>query len=242
MAPDLNDSYTKDLSVKPYSIKEKIVDKFYHLSKSGDLLEVFEYLLTGGDYHYYIEIIRLGCFTDEYYKERALDMLDSGHYEDEIIQHLIDLDMHNPDEDKLIGRIAYSDFAFYDSGIKKVGKQIKGAFISPNYQAGGLGRSIYRRLVLKHDHIICDNIQSVAGGTLWASGIITLADVAVYDTMRHEFIDILKDGGIGKVRKIKVWSATRLSMSELSKWEPNAISHDSCYHIVNIISKDRLHN
>ncbi len=45
MAPDLNDSYTKDLSRKPDCIKEEIVGKFYHLSKGGDLLEVTEYLL-----------------------------------------------------------------------------------------------------------------------------------------------------------------------------------------------------
>ncbi|KGM29913.1 hypothetical protein KS18_03360 [Photorhabdus luminescens] len=237
MAPDLNDSYTKDLSRKPDCIKEEIVGKFYHLSKGGDLLEVTEYLLSGSEYHYYIGIIRLGCFTDDYYRSQSLEMLDSGYSEGEIIQHLIDLDMHNPDEDELIGRIAYNDFIFYDCGIKKTGKQIKGAFISSDYQAAGLGRSIYRRLVLKHDYIICDNIQSVAGGTLWASGIITLADVRVYDTIRHEFVDVLTEGGIG-INGVEPWSATHLSMSELSRWEPNSISHDCCHHIVNIISKD----
>ncbi|MBS9437117.1 hypothetical protein EAE91_08000 [Photorhabdus noenieputensis] len=241
MAPDLNDSYIKDLSRKPDCIKEEIVEKFYHLSKDGDLLEVIEYLLSGGEYHYYIGIIRLGCFTEDYYKSQSLEMLDSGYDEQEIIQYLIDLDMNNPDEDELIGRIAYNDFNFYDDGIKKTGKQIKGAFISPDYQAAGLGRSIYRRLVLKHNHIICDNIQSVAGGTLWASGIIALADVRVYDTMRHKFIDVLTEGGIG-INGVKPWSVTHLSMSELSRWEPNSMSHDCCHHIVNIISKDKLYN
>ncbi len=52
MAPDLNDSYTKDLSRKPDCIKEEIVEKFYHLSKDGDFLEVTEYLLSGSEYHY----------------------------------------------------------------------------------------------------------------------------------------------------------------------------------------------
>ncbi|NHB91753.1 hypothetical protein [Photorhabdus cinerea] len=38
MAPDLNDSYIKDLSRKPDCIKEEIVEKFYHLSKGNRLL------------------------------------------------------------------------------------------------------------------------------------------------------------------------------------------------------------
>ncbi|MBE8597932.1 hypothetical protein [Xenorhabdus sp. BG5] len=240
MAPDLNDSYTKNLSIKPYSIREEVIEKFYHLSMGGDLLEVIEYLLIGGDCHNYIEIIRLGCSTEEYYKECAFEMRDSGHNDSEIINYLLALDMRNTDDDDLIGRIAYSDFDFYENGIKKTGKQIKGAFISPEYHMAGLGRALYKSLVLKHEHLICDNIQSIAGGSLWASGMIKLADVRVYDTVKREFIDRLDKGGVG-VGGIKPWSATRLPMRELSRWEPNSISHDSCHHIVNIISKDNLY-
>lgn len=242
MAPDLVDSYSKNLNIKPASTSEKEVDRFYHLSTDGDLLEVIEYILEGSDFDFYIEISKVNCTDNELFRELALDMLDSGDTEDYITGYLLGLEMIDDGEDvELVGRIAYNEFTFNKDSSIKSGKQIKGAFIAPDYRSGGLGRSIYKRLVYKHSHIICDNIQSVAGGTLWASGIVTLADVEIYDINSGKIIGVLGDNFVA-TNGFKPWSAVNIkSLNSLDRWDANSLSEDSCHHIVNIISKESLY-
>ncbi|MEQ5205543.1 hypothetical protein [Proteus sp. fly-1067] len=244
MAPDLVDSYSKNLNVKPVSLSEKEIDKFHHLSSDGDLLEVVEYLLEGGDFDFYIEILKVNCTDPDFFRSEALEKLTQGDAEDDITKYLLSLEMIDEGEGEceLIGRIAYNEFTFNKENSIRSGKQIKGAFIDSNYRSGGLGRSIYKRLVYKHSHIICDNIQSVAGGTLWASGIVTLAEVDVYDTKSGKIIGTLGDNFVA-TNGIKPWSAINIkSLNSLDRWDINNLSEDSCHHIVNIISKDNLYD
>ncbi|HEK3119613.1 TPA: hypothetical protein SMV40_002114 [Proteus mirabilis] len=240
MAPDLVDSYSKNLNVKPYSTSEQEVDKFYHLSADGDLLEVVEFILNGGDYDFYIEIYKAGCTDPDFFREQALEKLNDGDTEDLIIDYLLSLDMLDDSEGELVGRIAYNEFTFKKGSEIKSGKQIKAAFIADDYRSGGLGRSIYKRLVYKHEHIICDNIQSVAGGTLWASGIITLAGVDVYDTRNECIIGVLGDNFLA-TNGMKPWSAINIkSVQSLDRWDANSLAEESRHHIVNILSRENL--
>lgn len=242
MAPDLVDSYSKNLKVKPVSISETEIDRFYHLSSAGDLLEVVEYLLNGGDHDFYIEIIKVNCTDNDFFRLTAIDMLSDGDTEDYITNYLVSLEMIVDGEAELVGRIAYDEFTFNKGVGVKSGKQIKGAYIVKNYRSGGLGRSIYKRLVHKHSHVICDNIQSVADGTLWASGIVTLANVEVYDTRKGEIIGVLGDNFVA-TNGVKPWSAINIkSLNSLDRWDANSLSEDSCHHIVNIISKESLYD
>ncbi|MBS9441643.1 hypothetical protein [Photorhabdus heterorhabditis] len=240
MAPNLISSYSKDLSRKPSCVSENIIDEFHHLSLEDDLLKITEYALIGSEYHYYSEIVYVGCSTSNFYSEYAEHLKECGYSSERIINELLSLDMHEGSEDTLIGRIAYNDFNFVDKGITKTGKQIRAIEISEDFRRSGLARSIYNTLLLKHGHIICDNIQSLAGGSLWASGIIKLGDVRIYDVIKKQFIDVLTPYGIG-INGIIPWSALDLPVSELSKWDPRPLSPKSCHHIVNIISKD-LHS
>ncbi|AOM39694.1 hypothetical protein [Xenorhabdus hominickii] len=242
MAPNLISSYSKDLSKKPSYVSRSVIDEYYHLSsEDDDLLKITEYALVGSEYHYYSEIVYMGCSTPNFYSEHAERLRECGYHTEHIINELISLDMHEPSENILVGRIAYSDFNFVDKKTIKTGKQIKAVYIDKNFRGVGIASSIYNSLLLKHEYIICDSIQSLSGGSLWASKIIELGEVRIYDVTQKKFSDVLTPRGIG-MKGIIPWSAVDLPPSELSKWEPRPLSPESCHHIVNIISKDKLYN
>ncbi|OWO80555.1 hypothetical protein B5C26_17375 [Photorhabdus luminescens] len=241
MAPNLISSYSKDLSKKPSCVSSNIIDEFYYLSPEDDLLKIIEYALAGSEYDYYSEIIYMGCSTPDFYSEHAEYLRKCGYRTKRIIDELLSLDMHESSEDVLVGRILYNDFNFIDNGITQTGKQIKGVYIDIDYRRVGLASSIYNSLLLKHRYLICDNIQSLSGGSLWAGSIVKLGEVRIYDVIRKKFLDVLTPRGVG-VNGVVPWSVLDLPISELSKWEPRPLSPESCHHIVNIISKDKLYN
>ncbi|MGJ0578476.1 hypothetical protein ACR71G_10335 [Xenorhabdus bovienii] len=242
MAPNLISSYSKDLSKKPSYVSKSVIDEYYHLSlEDDDLLKITEYALVGSEYHFYSDIIYMGCTTSGFYSEHAENLRECKYCTDQIIEELLSLDMHEPSEDILIGRIAYNDFNFVEHGLAKTGKQIKGVYIDTDFQGAGIASSIYGSLLSKHEHIVCDNIQSLSGGSLWASKLIKLGEVRIYDVAKKTFSDVLTPHGIG-MNGIIPWSAIDLPFSELSKWGEKPLSTESCHHIVNIISKDKLYN
>ncbi len=44
----------------------------------GDLLKIREYALVGSEYHYYSEIVYMGCLTPDFYSEHAEDLKECG--------------------------------------------------------------------------------------------------------------------------------------------------------------------
>lgn len=241
MAPNFTSSYSKDLNRKPECEREDEIESFHYLTVEGDLLKITEYALTGSEFHYYSKIVALGCTTEGFYADHA-EFLRSHRFSDEhIIGELLELGMHAEEDDTLIGRIAYNDFTFFDGSAIKTGKQIRGVAILDDYQAGGVARNVYKCLLLKHEYIVCDNLQTIGGGSLWVSGMTSIGEVRIYDTIQKKFIDVLSKAGCG-YNGIIPWSAEGLSQADIAKWEPRKLSMDSCHHIVNIISKDRIYN
>lgn len=56
--------------------------------------------------------------------------------------------------------------------------------ILDDYQAGGVARNVYKCLLLKHEYIVCDNLQTIGGGSLWVSGMTSIGEVRIYDTIQ----------------------------------------------------------
>ncbi|MBC8947092.1 hypothetical protein Xind_03640 [Xenorhabdus indica] len=72
MAPNLISSYSKDLSKKPSYVSKSVIDEYHHLSlEDDDLLKIIEYALVGSEYHFYSDIIYMGCTTPGFYSEHA---------------------------------------------------------------------------------------------------------------------------------------------------------------------------
>lgn len=238
MPPDLIATYTKDLNIELFGSKE-LLETFHFFTKEGGLFRADEYLVTGGDCQYYLDVYSVGCTTEDFYVEHGSDLLDSGINQQDLVNTLLELDMEDELATKRIGRIAYKDFNFYElDGTTVTAKQIKSAVIDNDFRGAGLASNIYRMLTEKHDYIVCDNVQSIAGGSLWASSILTIAEVRIYDINKRKFVDILGRRGRG-INGFVPWSCQTLTAEQITEWG-RSYSNETCHHIVNVISKDSL--
>jgi hypothetical protein len=239
MPPDLIASYTKDLTIELFGQKE-LLETFHFFTREGGLFRADEYLVTGGDYHYYLDVYSVGCTSSDFYVEHGSDLLDMGVHQLDIVNTLLELDMEDELTTKRIGRIAYKDFNLIETdGTVFTAKQIKSAVIEPDFRGAGLASNIYRMLTEKHDNLVCDNIQSISGGSLWASSILAIAEVRIYDTNKNKFIDILGRMGRG-INGFVPWSCQTLTAEQIIQWG-REYSHSTCHHIVNVISKESLY-
>lgn len=238
MPPDLFATYFADLNIAPIGSKE-LIGNFHFFTREGGLFRACEHLVTNGDYHFYLDVYSVGCTEDDFFTTQGEDMMDDGVHQDDIVRTLLSFEMEDEIKTKRVGRIGYSDFNFTEiDGHIATGKQIKSAEIDQDYRGAGLASNIYRMLVNKYEHVICDNMQSIAGGSLWASSIITVGEVRVYDSRRCKFIDVLGRGGKGVEGSIP-WGCHNLTASEIEQWD-RPYSTDPRHHIVNIISRENL--
>jgi len=136
--------------------------------------------------------------------------------------------------------VAYNDFNFVEEGGNTLtGKQIKSAVIDTDFQSAGLAREVYKMIVKKHDFLVCDNVQSIAGGALWASSIIRIAEVRIYDSQQKTFLDTLGPEARG-IGGFIPWSCQHLSVDEIMMKWGRPFDVKCCRHIVHVIYKDRL--
>lgn len=239
MPPDIIATYNKDLRIELYGQKE-LLETFYFFTREGGLFRADEYLVTGGDYQYYLDVYSIGCTTPDFFLDFGADLLDSNASQQDIVNTLLDLQMEDELTTRRVGRVAYRDFNFNeDDGARVTAKQIKSAVIDPDFRGAGLASNVYRMLVDKHDHLVCDSIQSISGGSLWASSILAIAEVRIYDTKKCRFIDVLGRLGMGVNGEIP-WSCQTLTAGQIAEWG-RSYNLDACHHIVNVISREGLY-
>jgi len=236
--PDLIANYNKDITIELEGVS-KHLDTNYFFTREGGLFRAEEYFLVDGPYHYYLDLYAVGCTTPDFFIEYGCDLDDKGCLHHDIVEELLSLGMVDDEQTQKVGRVAYKNFKFEDQGGSFCAIQIKSAVIDPDYRGAGLARNIYKTLVLKHEHIVCDNTQSISGGSLWASSIHSIGEVRIYDTNTQKFVDVLGFNGVG-VSGIVPWSCQHLNIDQITDWG-RAFSHDPCHHIVNILSKKNLY-
>ncbi|MDF7658024.1 hypothetical protein PUG81_03520 [Erwiniaceae bacterium L1_54_6] len=158
---------------------------------------------------------------------------------DDIVQNLLSLNMEDERRTKKIGRVAYKHMLLQDNGFVLSAKQIKSVVIDEDYRAAGLARNIYKTLTMKHEYIVCDNTQSISGGSLWASSILSIGEVRIYDARLNAFVDVLAKEGKG-IGGLIPWSCQTLTAKQIVEWG-RSFNPDSCHHIVNVLNKDALY-
>jgi len=240
MPPDLIADYTKDLNIEPYGQKE-LLETFHFFTREGGLFRAIEYLVEGGDYQYYLNVYSVGCTTPDAYLQIGGESLDSGAHQQDVVNTLLKLEMEDKKATKKIGRVAYRDFNLTEEdGSVITAKQIKSAVIDRDFRGAGLASNVYRMLTEKHEHLVCDSIQSIAGGSLWASSILSIGEVRIYDTKKTQFIDVLGRLGLG-ISGTVPWSCQALTIDQIEQWG-RRYNEEACHHIVNVISKERLYD
>lgn len=243
MAPSLiGDNYIKDLSSAPSFPGRRFVSHLSYFILPDDVivLRLTETTYEQADYDH-IAVVEEVLFTDPDFIANYIDLLrgEEGLDDDEIVEKIVALDMENKERHEVIARFAYDKFSFLDrDGQFAQGKQIRGAYVAPERAGVGLAGQIYRHLAMIHNHLICDNTQTVYGAALWATTVRNVAGrVDIYNAAKQEYIEELGSGAIG-INGCIPWDIGNLNPSNLAKWQQYpfhpVIQH--CYYLVLIIS------
>lgn len=241
MAPSLiGDNYSKDLSRLPLSPGGSSVSNiFYALIEDDTLLRITEHTYAFGDYQFYAVVERLGSYDRNFFHEEVQRLrTDEKQTDEQIIEHLLSMNMEDSIFTKVIGRFAYQDYTFTErDGSCVVGKQIKGAFLEPDSAGQRIAGIVYTQLIKEYDYLICDNSQTVYGAILWAFTMRLIGRVDIYDSVKQEFVEELGEKGTG-VNGFIAWDIGSLLPKNLGRWTPYPYDPDngSCYHIVHVIS------
>ena len=88
----------------------------------------------------------------------------------------------------LIARYTFTDLRISIEGNRKLGKQIKGAYIDSDHSSIGLTTYVYKYLFNTYQLLISDNEQTLDGYSLWLYGVSSWNRVLVYDIQEDEVI------------------------------------------------------
>lgn len=98
------------------------------------------------------------------------------------------LEAFEPDSETLIGRYTFKNFKLEGDCI---GKQIKGAFVHPEYQQSGISSFTYRYLTKKYGFLVSDNNQTYKGHMLWTLSILKWGVIKIYDCVEERYIGMI---------------------------------------------------
>ncbi|EJB8458673.1 hypothetical protein MW365_003523 [Acinetobacter baumannii] len=190
MSPSLlpEDNYQKFLTPLPleFDYENPIETRFFFNRVPGLIFKFVELKgKPGCEYSGCVEVFY--CHYNEMAENAVLAVTDdySDPYEAAAKVFEAGLDYES---EKQIGRYTYNDFTFKDQEETKFGKQIRGAYVEPEFQQLKLATFIYKFLVKKYSHLISDNHQTHLGHTLWVLSVIKWGKVKAYDCHEHKFI------------------------------------------------------
>lgn len=243
MAPSLiGDTYAKDLSQFPIFPGGNAPSNVLCFIIPDDVIvyRITETTFDRADFDH-IAVVEQIVYDDPAWVEGIIDSLREDGYDDKrIVRRLLEID---PEEDlaatQIIARFAYDDFYFkLIDGADAKGKQIRGAFVTPQKAGVGFAGQVYRQLVVMHKHLACDNTQTVYGASLWAVTVRNVVGrVDIYNVAKQAYVEELGDGAKG-VKGCVPWDIGKLNPTILGKWGnyPFHPTLNHCYDLVLIIS------
>lgn len=243
MAPSLiSNTYAKDLSQFPSFSGGNFVSAVRYFIIPDDVIvyRLTETTLYKADFDH-IAVVEEIVYEDPTWVEDIINDLREGDHGDElIVRELLEIDpKENQAATRIIARFAYDDFHFkLSNGTAAQGKQIRGAYVTPQKAGVGLAGQVYRQLVVMHKHLACDNSQTVYGASLWA---VTIRDVVgrvdIYNVTKQTYVEELGKGAKG-VKGCVPWDIGKLNPTILGKWGnyPFNPTINYCYYLILIIS------
>ncbi|MFZ4835317.1 hypothetical protein [Rouxiella sp. Mn2063] len=242
MAPSLiSETYAKDLSKLPSFSGECYVSHTLHFLLPDDtvILRLTEISYEKADFNHIAVVEEIAFSSPEFIAGYIDELRNDGLKDADVAEKILKLNMMDETATKVIARFAYDHFAFRDrQGQLAQGKQIRGAYVTPEKAGAGLAGQIYRQLTMLHHHLVCDNAQTVYGATLWAVTVRNVAGrVDIYNAAKQEYVEELGDGAIG-VNGCIPWDIGKLNPANLRKWQQYPVhpTIQHCYYLVLIIS------
>lgn len=99
MPPDIIPSYTKDFTIEFFGTRQHL-ETFHFFTREGGLFRADEYLLSGGDYQYYLDVFSVGCTTPDFFHEYGSDLMDQNVPQHDIVHALLSLEMESAQDTK----------------------------------------------------------------------------------------------------------------------------------------------
>ena len=182
----LEDDYQKPLHDLPANFNYQSPNevRYFYNQTYGNIFKIQELKANNGsEYAGCIELF--SC----YFNEMALDGVCAvaEDFDNPYEAASKALEAFEIESETLIGRYSFKDFEIKDTE-SKIGKQIKGAYLSESYQQFGISPFIYKYLATKYGVLVCDNTQTYMGHMLWALSILKWGIIKVYDCVEHKFI------------------------------------------------------
>jgi hypothetical protein len=180
------EDYNKPLHTRPFCFNydETLEISFFFNPREAAIFKIQEYKAQAGSEY-------SGCIEVSYchFNEMALDGVCAvaEDFQDPYEAANEALKAFDIEDEILIGRYAFKDFEVHAEEVK-VGKQIKGAYVVPDYQESGISSFVYKHLTKKYGLLICDNYQTYMGHMLWVLSILKWGIIKVYDCVEKKFI------------------------------------------------------
>lgn len=247
MAPSLIDErYSKQLEKMPFSMGGfSILDTLHFATPYGDVVRLVEMRANGGEFNNFIVVYLLPSHNQDYQEDEIARVMDEeGLNAFEAAEHIIKIEIVDAslslEELRIVGRFAYNDFPFIGvDGSEYLGKQIKGAYLESPYASASIGSVVYRFILAKYRHLVCDNMQTILGASMWSGTMRKYGEVMIYDTVKKCCLEQLGDKAKGVVTGFIPWDIGSLPLNRVTdEWGDRELRLDkgSCTHIVNIIS------
>lgn len=238
MAPTLIDKYSKDLSEWPHTGDTRFV-RYGFLLASRSLFKVSEYEIIDpkDDISRYIVIERVGSsISDTKLSTNIFDLEDDGLTEQEIIENLLHSGVLDQSKNQVAGRVGLRDYSFMENSVEIKCHQVAGAYIQPSSHRKGIMSRTYLFMLNWHQHLVCDDMQTIPGAKIWAGPLVRAGEVRIYNEKGEAFEDVLGVKGIGRNVGFMPWNKGRVC--DISGWLPNHLQSTVQKFIVLVISRD----
>lgn len=236
--PDIfQKSYSKTLSddIAPAS-KYTYSRSFFLEDHEGNIFRLDEFDVSESMYGHFLNLYVFEI--EEWVKEHILDGLDRAAEQIDSPRDLLDYIQNtllkSALDDAHIGRFVYSDMEIRHGDETIVGKQIKGAYINPEYSKAGLGLEIYKVILDNYGCLISDNRQSFAGCGFWAERLSMEFNVYVYDVEQKKVLDLFESKDNGYICSLAPWGVSELNVKGILRIQEAQIptTQDRRSHIV----------
>lgn len=218
-----------DIFQKPYSktltddiapaSKYKYSRSFFLEDKEGNLFRLDEFDISDSTFGHFLNLFVFEI--DDWVKEHILEELDRDAECIESSRDLLDYLQNTLLNEALrsvhIGRFVYSDMVIHRNEEAVIGKQIKGAYINPEYSKAGLGLEVYAKILDNHGCLVSDNRQSFAGCSFWAERLSMEFDVYVYDIEQKKVLEKFESRDNGYICSSTPWGISELNFDGISR-------------------------
>lgn len=213
MAPAVIVDYSKDLCNPPLGLDRTspLLTKTFFNPVDGYIYEIREFQIVGSSNSGCIEVV---CYEYPEDDDFTLEYADQQYteHQDKLLAAKEALDLEIPPEcETVVARYVYSNASVCFQHPNEVlsGKQIRGAYVDPEYARAKLTKEVYLTLLDQHGVLVSDNVQSVDGHGLWAYGVCNWGEVSVYDSNTQRILSRLLPTGNTPDQSVIPWSSTR---------------------------------